>query len=99
MHAGGLLEHLSQWMFGCLARACADVEQQHPGAELGRLPLRAVREQLETGPATAPKVVALLAQRDGDPTLVYGCIKLVLAALQQGVSFGLLSSRGAQPPF
>ncbi|KAI7845193.1 hypothetical protein COHA_001237 [Chlorella ohadii] len=82
-----------------VALAIADVEQQHPGTELSKLPLRAIRERLETAPATAPKVAALLAQRAGDPTLVYGSIKLVLAALQQGVSFALLSSRSAQPPF
>ena len=82
-----------------LAHAFVDVEQQHPGTELSKLPLRAIRERLETAPATAPKVAALLAQRAGDPTLVYGSIKLVLAALQQGVSFALLSSRSAQPPF
>ncbi|PRW18399.1 single-stranded DNA-binding [Chlorella sorokiniana] len=82
-----------------VAQAIADVEQQYAGTELGMLPLRAMRERLETDPATGPKVAALLAPRGGDPVLAYGSIKLVLAALQQGVSFGLLSSRGGQPPF
>lgn len=77
----------------------ADAEQQHPGTELGRLPLRAIRERLETTPATAPKVAALVGQRSGDPVLLYGCIKLVLAALHEGVSFGVLTSRGGQSPF
>lgn len=78
-----------------VAQAIADVEQQHPGTELSRLPLRAIRERLEAAPATGPKVAALLAARGGsDPVLLYGAIKLVLAALQQGVSFGLLSGGG-----
>lgn len=77
----------------------ADAEQQHPGTELGRLPLRAIRERLETAPATAPKVAALVGQRSGDPVLLYACIKLVLAALHEGVSFGVLTSHGGQPPF
>lgn len=80
-----------------VAQAIVDVQQEHPGMELSKLPLRAIRERLEADPATAPKVAALLARRGGsDPMLVYAAVKLVLTALQQGVDFGLLTGGGSE---
>lgn len=90
----------SAWLSAAeVAEAVADVEQQQPGTPLSRLPLRAIRERLQAGTATGPKLAALEAQRGGDPVLVYGAIKLVLTALQHGVDFALISPpQPAAPP-
>lgn len=74
-----------------VAAAAAAVDAATPGLGLQKLPLREIRARLEEGPATAPKVAALLAQRGGDPALLYSALQVVLAALTQGVPFSAIS--------
>lgn len=84
-----------------VAEALLAVEEEHPGTDLDRLPLRAVRQHLDAGESTAPKVAALVSSRSGDPVLVYSAIKLVTTMLQRGVDLALLSKPPAaavEPP-
>ncbi|KAL4853411.1 hypothetical protein ACK3TF_005550 [Chlorella vulgaris] len=84
-----------------VAEALLAVEEENPGTDLDRLPLRAVRQQLDAGESTAPKVAALVSSRSGDPVLVYSAIKLVTTMLQRGVDLALLSkppAAASEPP-
>jgi hypothetical protein len=78
----------SRWLSTAeVAEAVAAVQQDTPGVHLGQLSLARIRQHLLAGPQTGPKVAALEAARGGDPALLYGAIKVVLAMLQLGVSF------------
>ena len=76
------------------------VEQENPGVPLGKLPLRAIRQRLEANAETGAKVAALVSSRGGDPVLLYGALKLVLAMLSHGVSFTAIDTPPAthKPP-
>ena len=83
----------SRWLSPAeVAEAVAAVQQDTPGVELGQLSLGRIRQQLLAGPQSGPKVAALEAARGGDPALLYGAIKVVLAMLQLGVSFTQVGS-------
>ncbi|KAL4458130.1 hypothetical protein ABPG75_012995 [Micractinium tetrahymenae] len=78
-----------------VAEAVWHVQQEHPSAALSQLPLKPIKQRLEEGPHTGGKVAAALAATAGDPSLVYGSIRLVAAMLECGVSFGVVE---APPP-
>ena len=83
----------SHWLSPAeVAEAVAAVQQDSPGVELGQLSVGRIRQQLLAGPQTGPKAAALEAARGGDPALLYGAVKVVLAMLQLGVSFSEVSS-------
>lgn len=73
-------------------------QAQQPEAGLAQLSLKAIRQELEAGPGTALKVGTLLQAQGGDPALLYGAVRLVMAMLEQGVSFDLISQPPPPPP-